>query len=74
MNKFCIIFLSLIIISVTALGFSGVWDENAQNGGGRYEASLSQADERYLRRIYIEYALSLKSQGAYGRNAERRFA
>ena len=49
MNKFCIIFLSLIIISVTAIGFSGVWDVNAQNGGGRYEASLSQADERYLR-------------------------
>ena len=49
MKKICIIFLTLIIISVTALGLSGIFSENTQNGGGRYEANLSKTDNEYLR-------------------------
>ena len=48
MKKVCIIFLMSIIISLTALGFSGVLSENTQKDGGRYATNLSQTDNEYL--------------------------
>ena len=46
MKKSCIIFLLSIIISVTALGFSGVLGTNPKNGHTMYEMSEESA---YLR-------------------------
>jgi stage II sporulation protein R len=46
MKKSCIIFLLSIIISVTALGFSGVLGINTQNGHTMYEVNEQNA---YLR-------------------------
>ena len=46
MKKCCIIFLLSIIISLTALGFSGI----LQNNGGRYELNTATTEQsRYLR-------------------------
>ncbi len=46
MKKTCIIFLLSIIISVTALGFSGVFGQNLPNDGGRYALNT---ENDYLR-------------------------
>lgn len=50
MKKFCIIFLLSIIISLTALGFSGVWGTDSQNEGSRYATNV---DESGYLRIHI---------------------
>ena len=50
MKKFCIIFLLSIIISLTALGFSGVWGAENANGHTKY-ATNAQADD--FLRIHI---------------------
>ncbi|MBQ7912689.1 MAG: stage II sporulation protein R [Clostridia bacterium] len=50
MKKFCIIFLLSIIISLTALGFSGVLGAGSANGASMY-ATNAQADE--FLRIHI---------------------
>ena len=49
MKKVCIIFLMSIIISLTALGFSGVLQAYPQNEGGRYATNVSKTDNEYLR-------------------------
>ncbi|MBQ9714072.1 MAG: stage II sporulation protein R [Clostridia bacterium] len=51
MKKVCIIFLMSIIISLTALGFSGALGEKWQNVGGRYALNANSSDLQgeYLR-------------------------
>lgn len=51
MKKVCIIFLMSIIISLTALGFSGVLGEKWQNHGGVYAMNANSVDceSEYLR-------------------------
>ena len=53
MKKICIIFLLSIIISVTALGFSGVFYGKTQNDGGGYASNVKNTLENEYLRIHI---------------------
>lgn len=50
MKKFCIIFLLSIIISLTAVGFTGVFSGKMQNGSTMYATNIQNGiEDRYLR-------------------------
>ena len=57
MKKICIIFLLSIIISVTALGFSGVWKGKTANTGGEYLRIHIRADSNAADAQSVKYAV-----------------
>lgn len=58
MKKFCIIFLLSIIISLTALGFSGIWQSGAQTtDGGAYLRIHIRADSNDPQAQAVKYTV-----------------
>ena len=55
MRNFCIIFLSLIIISLTAVGFSGELSKNNQNIGAEYLRIHIRADSNEAEAQAVKY-------------------
>ena len=55
MRNFCIIFLSLIIISLTAVGFSGELSKNNQNAGAEYLRIHIRADSNEAEAQAVKY-------------------
>lgn len=57
MKKVCIIFLLSIIISLTALGFSGVWSGETATTGGEYLRIHIRADSNEAEAQAVKYAV-----------------
>ncbi len=55
MKNFCIIFLALFIITVTALGFSGVFPTTTVSDGGEYLRIHIRADSNEERAQAVKY-------------------
>ena len=55
MRNFCIIFLSLIIISLTAVGFSGKLSKDSQNAGAEYLRIHIRADSNEAEAQAVKY-------------------